>query len=164
MLPLTIPPLRQRKEDILPLMEFFLGSAYQNITPSELNVLVAYDWPGNVRELENVAVYYNALSSLPDYLYEKTAASRRPSFKPTPKHDVELVLLRVIASNTAVSHGIGRSTLLHILKDQSVSVSDGKLREMLASLEARGLVEISKGRGGTSITSLGLKKLEEPVE
>jgi DNA-binding NtrC family response regulator len=58
--PLTIPPLRERREDILPLAEFFLrkyeprGQHGAYSISSELAVqLEAHDWPGNIRELEN---------------------------------------------------------------------------------------------------------------
>jgi DNA-binding NtrC family response regulator len=56
--PLTIPPLRKRKEDILLLVQHFLdkhaGPGKKNISPEAMDILVAYDWPGNVRELENI--------------------------------------------------------------------------------------------------------------
>lgn len=57
--PMTIPPLRERKEDILPLALFFLnkfGQRYglsMRISPEVIEVLLNNDWPGNVRELEN---------------------------------------------------------------------------------------------------------------
>jgi DNA-binding NtrC family response regulator len=57
---LEIPPLRQRKEDILPLAEYFLASqaAFYNEPPKVLgsgvkNLLLNYSWPGNIRELAN---------------------------------------------------------------------------------------------------------------
>lgn len=56
--PLTIPPLRQRKEDIPLLVRHFLdkhaGLGKKKITQEAMDILVAYDWPGNVRELENI--------------------------------------------------------------------------------------------------------------
>jgi DNA-binding NtrC family response regulator len=56
--PLTIPPLRQRKEDILLLMQHFLdkhaGPGKRRVSPEAMDILMAYEWPGNVRELENV--------------------------------------------------------------------------------------------------------------
>lgn len=55
--PLTIPPLRKRKEDILLLAQHFLdkhGGPGKKITPEAMDILIAYDWPGNVRELENI--------------------------------------------------------------------------------------------------------------
>jgi two-component system nitrogen regulation response regulator GlnG len=56
---INIPPLRKRKDDIVPLAEFFMqkfqaGDAKKKtLTPETLKILRAYDWPGNVRELEN---------------------------------------------------------------------------------------------------------------
>jgi len=59
-IPIFIPPLRHRKEDILPLVEFFIERYnfrfrrnIKGITPETRDLLVRYDWPGNVRELKN---------------------------------------------------------------------------------------------------------------
>ncbi len=58
---IKLPPLRERKEDIPLLANFFLkrhnrllGKNIQAITDEAMNLLVQYPWPGNVRELENV--------------------------------------------------------------------------------------------------------------
>jgi len=56
--PINIPPLRERKDDIPPLTEHFLKhfSPKKNLTISKeaLRILVNYNWPGNIRELRNV--------------------------------------------------------------------------------------------------------------
>jgi len=59
--PLTLPPLRDRKEDIPLLVNHFIdklrtrtASPVLTATPGTLKRLASYDWPGNVRELENV--------------------------------------------------------------------------------------------------------------
>ncbi len=55
--PLTIPPLRRRKEDILLLAQHFLekhAGPGRKISPEAIDILMAYEWPGNVRELENI--------------------------------------------------------------------------------------------------------------
>lgn len=59
-IPLTLPPLRERKEDIPPLAHFFkrrfsleAKKPFTEISPEALEKLLAYDWPGNVRELAN---------------------------------------------------------------------------------------------------------------
>src|SRR6204780_1856647 len=52
--PLNIPPLRERKEDIPYLVEHFAKKFGGKISESALERLRAYHWPGNVRELENV--------------------------------------------------------------------------------------------------------------
>ncbi len=69
-LPLYIPPLRERKEDIPDLLKSFLGTEYQSIRPYERTVMMKYDWPGNIRELKNTAVYYKSLYELPEYLMD----------------------------------------------------------------------------------------------
>lgn len=58
-IPVVLPPLRERKEDILPLAQHFvekyarpLGKEIQGISPEACRPLLAYHWPGNVRELE----------------------------------------------------------------------------------------------------------------
>ncbi|POR05223.1 Fis family transcriptional regulator [Alkalispirochaeta sphaeroplastigenens] len=59
-LPLNIPPLRQRREDIIELANFFLrrfvletNKRISGFTDEALEAMISYDWPGNVRELEN---------------------------------------------------------------------------------------------------------------
>jgi two-component system response regulator GlrR len=68
-IPVLIPPLRERKEDIPPLVEHFLrkhgeqpGKKISTITPAALQKLMLYDWPGNVRELENTIQFALAMS------------------------------------------------------------------------------------------------------
>jgi transcriptional regulator with PAS, ATPase and Fis domain len=55
---IRVPPLRQRKGDILELTQYFLarheGRGRLTMTPAAVDALVAYDWPGNVRELERM--------------------------------------------------------------------------------------------------------------
>jgi two-component system, NtrC family, response regulator AtoC len=59
---LHLPPLRQRKEDISGLLEFFLkkyaslfGWPEPQLSPTTMDLLMRHSWPGNIRELENVA-------------------------------------------------------------------------------------------------------------
>jgi DNA-binding NtrC family response regulator len=52
--PLDIPPLRERKEDIPYLVEHFAGKFGGQISEEAMERLLTYHWPGNVRELENV--------------------------------------------------------------------------------------------------------------
>src|SRR5438093_3684914 len=63
-IPIHLPPLRERKEDIPHLVDHFLkGFAEQTkrevkgLTPQAMKKLMDYDWPGNVRELENIIEY-----------------------------------------------------------------------------------------------------------
>ena len=60
-IPVVVPPLRQRSDDILPLVQHFTaaharrtGAGVRTFSTEALALMVAYDWPGNVRELGNV--------------------------------------------------------------------------------------------------------------
>jgi two-component system response regulator PilR (NtrC family) len=59
-IPVTVPPLRNRREDLPMLVNHFIkkyvpaaGKSIAHINPSSLSALANYDWPGNVRQLEN---------------------------------------------------------------------------------------------------------------
>jgi DNA-binding NtrC family response regulator len=80
-----VPPLRERKDDIPPLVDFFIrkysereGKRIEGITAEAMNVLVRYVYPGNIRELENIverAVVFSessilTLADLPVFLKE----------------------------------------------------------------------------------------------
>ncbi|HHF43542.1 MAG TPA: sigma-54-dependent Fis family transcriptional regulator, partial [Candidatus Aminicenantes bacterium] len=58
---IELPPLRERKEDIIPLAEYFLARAslslhkkIEGFSPEVINLILSYPWPGNIRELKNV--------------------------------------------------------------------------------------------------------------
>jgi formate hydrogenlyase transcriptional activator len=68
-LPINIPPLRDHKEDIPLLVEFFLnnfnrksGRTIGLIPKKTLDILMEYHWPGNIRELENIIERAHVLS------------------------------------------------------------------------------------------------------
>ena len=73
--PIEVPPLRERTDDILMLVEYFVqryatraGKNFRSIDKKTLDLLQAYDWPGNIRELQNVierSVILSPARSLP---------------------------------------------------------------------------------------------------
>jgi len=59
--PVEMPPLRERREDIPMLVEYFIdryarraGKSFQTLNKKSLDLLQSYSWPGNIRELQNV--------------------------------------------------------------------------------------------------------------
>ena len=71
--PVYVPPLRERKEDIMPLLNHFrkkfndkLSKDIQGFDPQAIDLLLGYDWPGNIRELENLVEGAMALSRTSD--------------------------------------------------------------------------------------------------
>jgi DNA-binding NtrC family response regulator len=80
---LTVPPLRERREDIPPLVDRFLrdaaeaaGHAVRGLTVKALHALVAYPWPGNVRELEH-EVQRLVSACPPDFAIDSTMLPAR---------------------------------------------------------------------------------------
>jgi DNA-binding NtrC family response regulator len=131
--PLTLPPLRERREDIVPLAERFLERARQHPTcvarafePAVLEVLKGYHWPGNVRELravvERAALYAESetisAAALPVHVLEQPQAlwlgrDRRPSLREVEEAYIRYVLDQVGGSQTraAAVLGISRKSL-----------------------------------------------------
>jgi len=95
--PVQLPPLRERREDIPPLVHYFvrrfslkIGRKITRIQRETMDRLVSYSWPGNVRELENVierAVILSRGSELevaPDVLPEIAAVAHTQAAAPRP--------------------------------------------------------------------------------
>ncbi len=92
-LPIDIPPLRERREDIEPLARYLLSrvGAHQGrslrLSPEALRLLLRHDWPGNARELENALEYAVAVceaqtihpQDLPPELVDPAAAGSPPA-------------------------------------------------------------------------------------
>ena len=81
-----LPALRNRKEDVMALMEYFLeknaaelGKRTPNLSQDEEELLRSYDWPGNIRELANLARKMVALGQSRAAITELTASAARPS-------------------------------------------------------------------------------------
>jgi transcriptional regulator with GAF, ATPase, and Fis domain len=98
--PLTLPPLRERREDIPELVEHFIHkyappSRAIGLSEELLRRLMEYDWPGNVRELENVVRRILVLSNGPvagvEVLEGKEVADKKT---PTARFPTERVTLR----------------------------------------------------------------------
>ena len=80
-----MPPLRERKEDIPPLVEYFVsryagkaGKKIRRIKKKTLNLLRSYPWPGNIRELQNVVERSVILSETETLSVDETWLSQEP--------------------------------------------------------------------------------------
>jgi transcriptional regulator with PAS, ATPase and Fis domain len=131
---IRVPSLRERREDILPLAEFFLGqnNPALQLSPAAQGALVSYDWPGNVRELRNVilkaAIFATGrcveLPDLPAVSSPRPEHEERDSFAAGPRLDrIERKLILTTLASTGGHHqraadllGISRRTLTRKLK------------------------------------------------
>jgi len=141
--PITIPPLRERPQDIPILAQHFLekyagpsGQSVRGFATETLAFLSAYDWPGNVRELEHVVERAVALSTseilLPDDLPpELHRAPARGPHPPSPRMTLEEVkrwyvskILAEVGGNklrAAEILGIDRRTLYRLLEQEDAT-------------------------------------------
>jgi formate hydrogenlyase transcriptional activator len=99
--PIEVPPLRERKDDILILVEYFVqryanrtGKNIRSIDQKTLDLLQSYDWPGNIRELQNVIERSIILSatdvfSVDELWLSKTASPQASRAEMSPALNLE---------------------------------------------------------------------------
>jgi len=83
--PIEIPPLRERKEDITLLVEYFIdryarkaGRTIRRMNKRSLELLQAYPWPGNIRELQNVIERSVIVCESENFSVDESWLSRQP--------------------------------------------------------------------------------------
>jgi formate hydrogenlyase transcriptional activator len=94
--PIEIPPLRERREDIPLLVEYFIdryarkaGKNFQAVSKKSLDLLQSYPWPGNIRELQNVIERSVVVCETENFSVDESWLSRKPLANP-PKSQLEL--------------------------------------------------------------------------
>jgi DNA-binding NtrC family response regulator len=141
-LTLRVPPLRERREDVLPLARSFISLERRpaaGLSPEAEAAFAAYPWPGNVRELGNAVKHGCALARgavielahLPEELQpghraSATAAAASDRLEDVERAHVLAVLDRCGGSprDAAALLGIGRTTLWRKLKAWGVAAVD----------------------------------------
>jgi len=142
-IPINIPPLRDRKTDIPLLVNHFLqqmagssGTEPLAISSEAMSMMMGYQWPGNVRELQN-AIQFSMVKSngriiMPANLPIEVKNVQAPVYRrgPSRKLDADIVKTALTEaggnkSKAARLLGVGRATLYRFLSDQKETV--GKL-------------------------------------
>lgn len=113
-IPLQIPPLRERRDDIFPLAKHFMQQMAQEATLPEINMgakaknaLMRHDWPGNVRELLNVLE--RTLASIEDNcirLYDLPFYLHRTQKKPPQKNQTSIREVQAMAEKEAIRYAL----------------------------------------------------------
>jgi len=149
-----LPPLRERKEDLAPLVEHLLAGRGLSVPVETLALLTEYDWPGNVRELENVLEHGTSLvgdgrALTPELLGLEPPSSRSPRRDAPDAHEgFREAKERLIA-------GWERSYLIDLLHRSGGNVSEaarccGLARPNLHRLlRKHGLGPLDHGSDGT---------------
>jgi DNA-binding NtrC family response regulator len=141
--PVSVPPLRERRDDILPLAEHFLrlaGAPAKSLSLEAGHSLTAYDWPGNVRQLKNVMERCHALVRGPTIsasdlqLPANTSASPAVSLAPTDlsgavagleKRMIEAALAEAGGNRAEAARRLGINRQLLYTKLKRYGLSDG---------------------------------------
>ncbi|HFL3776430.1 TPA: sigma-54 interaction domain-containing protein [Clostridioides difficile] len=158
-IPINIPPLRERKEDILIIMEDLINKKLV-ITPEAKKLIQNYMWKGNIRELQNVTSYLNIMcedivldKDLPPNL--RSSDNKNTSLKlKYSKNDI-LNILEILILNKESDVGIGRGLILKALLDKNLQITEGKIKKIFEYLKKEELIICSSGRYGSKITQKG---------
>jgi len=183
-LPIVVPPLRERGEDILALAQAFaerFSGRPLIIEPPLAEFLRNYDWPGNIRELQNVVKYICSVRTddeavtirhLQPYL-SRSGSTQKPAsplalasredglpalvdeLATEGEASLAAFLLSEMHRSTASNRGLGRSSILRKLKDGEGATSEYRLRSLLKRLESAGCVDTGVTKQGRRITARG---------
>lgn len=105
--PIHVPPLRERREDIPILIEYFagrhgarLGRRFESVSRQVMDRLTAYDWPGNIRELQNMVERAAILSEGPVLRFSLPGPGHSGTARQTPRASITTA-----AASTSLPHG-----------------------------------------------------------
>jgi transcriptional regulator with GAF, ATPase, and Fis domain len=152
--PIEVPPLRERSDDILMLVEYFVqryaaraGKSFSSIDRKTVDLLQAYDWPGNIRELQNViersvilsagAVFAIDESWLSTQTVQRRSPAPSPALSQDGDHNERQIIEAALAAcrgrvagptGAAAKLGVPPSTLDHRIKALKINKTQFKFR------------------------------------
>lgn len=181
-LPIMIPPLREREDDVYLLLEKFkteIGADFK-FTPKAKEAFKMYNWEGNIRELKNYVEFFNFMGeeyinfedmplAVKEYYEEnkKEISEKEESniLKETAGHRYKeyVFLLKKIKENQKAGLSSGRKILCSICEKNNISLTEQEIRGILKNLEKIDFIKVFKGRKGNIISEKGeefLKNLD----
>lgn len=178
-LPLNIPNLRERQEDLFILIDYFLrdNGIKLQFTPEVKNVLLNYSWPGNIRELENFIKYLKVivegdtvkLQHIPERILNSNVILSRSYGVTAEGEDILQFLSRhgslmeyeeiltILWNISKRQERAGRNLLCSLV---SRPLSEAQMRNKLSILKRCGCVVIGVKKQGTTITPTGIQVLQ----
>lgn len=116
--PILIPPLKNRKQDILPLTNYFIGKKSKEmgivkpptLAPGSMDRLLSYHWPGNVRELENAVertliLQTGGLVDFSNIIFPSLQKTEEEVFKTSEPKTMNDILIKEISNVLKLTNG-----------------------------------------------------------
>ncbi|HGT0470645.1 TPA: sigma-54 interaction domain-containing protein [Clostridioides difficile] len=163
-LPINIPPLRERKEDIEVMLKYFMKRK-RAISQDVQDIINAYEWPGNIRELKNTAMYINIMSSedvilindLPHNLLNITEDFSKEISILKDRTSIEKVklVMECLKNANNLNKNIGRNGIVNSINELGYSITEGEVRGILNMLKELDLIICESGRKGSELNRRG---------
>ncbi len=176
-LPLQLPPLKERKKDIYPLIKLFLKQFFKDeldITDKVMEKIINYDWPGNIRQLRNCMEWITQtcekkvkVQHLPDYLLDNARGEILSEekgllnkFNDAGDKKNYLFILNELYLARQMDINIGRRQIARNAEINGIELNSQMIRSRLKKLEEFNLVSVGRGRQGSNITEQGINLLK----
>ncbi|HBF5147781.1 TPA: sigma-54 interaction domain-containing protein [Clostridioides difficile] len=163
-LPINIPPLRERKEDIEVMLKHFMKGK-RAISQDVQDIINTYEWPGNIRELKNTAMYINIMSSedvilindLPHNLLNITEDFSKEIRILNDRTSIEKVklVMECLKNANNLNKNIGRNGIVNLINELGYSITEGEVRGILNILKELDLIICESGRKGSELNRRG---------
>ncbi|HWR59971.1 MAG TPA: sigma 54-interacting transcriptional regulator [Clostridia bacterium] len=184
-LPVHIPSLRERREDILPLFDAFRETLHADfeLSPEAKKRMLTHSWQGNIRELKNITEY---LANLDKEVIEASDLpfsedrERQLITEKLPEADARMLeqfllretrnlkLYRFITEEMErcyeLRRHIGRNYLLKCAMERNLFITEQEIKNGLSRLSAYGFIISGRGRKGSILTELGRHLLVKLAE
>ena len=179
-LPLHIPPLRERKGDVLEILDYYKKKFKGKFVLSDevKDLFENYIWEGNVRQLKNYIEYFANLDKLvikiediPGTIVKNVIAAMNNNEvildneqTGSSDEDIYSLILKILYEFHKQKKKIGRKQMSIELEKYNEYKSEQEVRKYFIFLEQNNYVSIGSGRGGTQITKDGIEKLNKTTK
>lgn len=183
-LPINIPPLRDRKDDVLLITDEIkksIGTSFE-LSDEVKNIFINYEWEGNIRELRNVIEYlayvdkpFINIEDLPATFLEEINFNEISYARnydnillmeilPSEKLEKYMYVLKTLYNAKKENISLGRKNISELSKNSECHLSEQEVRTIISYLSKKQLVVVSRGRKGTELTLKGVEMVEKKVQ
>lgn len=175
-LPIIVPPLRDRREDIPVLAAKFTQKFCHEVkrplfrfTKEAMQEMLQYEWPGNIRELENVIQYLAHIAGElvePQHLHfigkePSCAAGESEGQTLEPLYQTYVIkgfvreVKMILQTIQDAGHAVGRNYVIEQMRENGWDITEQQLRYRMQLLKQDKLLEVGRARQGSTVTAKG---------